>query len=528
MPRIPALVSGLAPLAALLLLLAPHAEAGHLYVDPVNGSDANAGTSPGTAFKHIRKALQVANPGGDKIHLAPGEYSAASGELFPLSLGEGDLVGDAGSEVTLIKGAANELLFAATNPSPGGANLLELTGLSLIGGRTGLRVDNPAGIYQVWVQDVAIAGMSQDGIEAHAIPTGAAGSQVNLLVFRTTITGCLRAVTFQTSSPTLKSVLAIQSSRLQSNAVGLNAESSGDLLTTVISSRIEDNTLNGLRAFANGGKAQLEVEGSLVARNVVGVEAGGLGGGTTLLGVRACTVARNGVGVSTVGFPDPPASTVLEGSIVWENADDLALDGPVSAELNDVSDGDFAGGNGNLAVDPLFRDADAGDFRLSWGSPVVEVVTTRIPFELVGNQRPCDGNLDVAQVADMGCLEFTPLDMVQPELTVLTGGFPSIGPGETLRLEAWGPPGSVALLLVSPAKAVAISTGFGVFFLDPSFFFVLAALPAGPTRPGVLQVVIPNVAALNGLAPDFQALTTSALAPKGKALSNPALCQIEF
>ena len=75
------------PVVALLLALAPRALAGHLYVDPVLGSDANPGTSPDLPFKHILKGLQAGGTSNDILHLAPGEYSAASDEHFPLSIG---------------------------------------------------------------------------------------------------------------------------------------------------------------------------------------------------------------------------------------------------------------------------------------------------------------------------------------------------------------------------------------------------------------------------------------------------------
>ena len=505
-------------LVLVAVLLAPRAQAGHLYVDPVLGNDANPGTSPELAFKHILKGLQAGGTSNDILHLAAGEYSAASGEHFPLSIGATAIQGDDGSAVTLILGTGDDILFDATKPGGAGTAKLELDGVSLLGGRTGLRVNSGAGIFQVQLQDVVIDGMTQDGIEAHAIPTGAAGSQVNLGLFHGSVSHCLRGLTFQISSPTLKSVLALQTSTFEANEVGVNIESSGNVIASTMMCRFLGNSIVGLRSFANGGIAELQASSSLVASNAVGIEAGGLGG-ESHLGIRACTIAQNGVGVSTDSLPTAPVSTFLAASLLWDNTDDLALAGPVTAEFNDISDGEFAGADGNISADPLFRDAAAGDYRLSWGSPAVEAGGPMPASDLVGNQRPTDGDFDAVAVSDIGCLEFVPLDLVTPPLT---GGSPVVALGGQLRLEAWGESGAAATLFVSPSKPIAQRTKFGLLFMEFPFVFPLVTLAAGPTTPGVFEATVPADPALGGMELVFQTLTTSSVAPKGKALSNLA------
>ncbi|AFZ23827.1 putative S-layer protein [Cylindrospermum stagnale PCC 7417] len=61
-----------------------------LYVNPVTGNDANAGSRL-SAFKSLSRALKVVKSPGI-IQLAPGTYSAASGEVFPLVIPTGLLV----------------------------------------------------------------------------------------------------------------------------------------------------------------------------------------------------------------------------------------------------------------------------------------------------------------------------------------------------------------------------------------------------------------------------------------------------
>ena len=503
------------------LVLATPALAGHLYVDSTHGLDTNPGTSPALPFKHIFKALQVGGTSNDVVHLAPGEYSAATGEHFPLALGATRLTGDEGPAVTFILGTGNDILLDAVKPA-GVTAKLDIDGLSLVGGRTGLRVNSPSGIYQVTLQDVSFDGMSQDGVEAHAIPSGA-GSQLNLGLFRGTISHCLRGLTFQISSPTMKSVLALGSIDFVDNTIALNGESAGDVIATTTSCRVVGNSLNGLRFLANGGSVDFNVQGCLIASNGVGIESGGLGG-TSTLDVRYCTIADNGVGLTTSSFPTPPVASSIDGSILWNNGDDVALGGPMAATFTDVSDGDFGGRDGNLSVDPQFRDEPAGDYRLSWGSPMIEAAGPRQAIDLVGTFRPTDGDLDVTADNDLGCLEFAPLDMISP---AAVPSIPALPLGGTLRLEAWGPAGATAVLFVTPSKPIPQPTKFGVLWLDLAFFFPLAVLPVGPTTPGVFEATVPNDPELFGSIPVLQTLTTSPIAPKGKALSNMTIFSIE-
>ncbi len=75
------------------------APAATLYIDAVKGNDAAGGTQS-APFKTISRALKQAKL-GDRIQLAPGTYSATSGEVFPLAIPAGVTV--IGNEAT--KGA---------------------------------------------------------------------------------------------------------------------------------------------------------------------------------------------------------------------------------------------------------------------------------------------------------------------------------------------------------------------------------------------------------------------------------------
>ncbi|GAA6618964.1 DUF1565 domain-containing protein [Scytonema sp. NUACC26] len=71
-----------------------------LYVDPVMGNDANSGTRS-NPYRTLTRALK-ATPSAKMIQLAPGTYSSASGEVFPLVIPDGVIV--LGNEATKGKG----------------------------------------------------------------------------------------------------------------------------------------------------------------------------------------------------------------------------------------------------------------------------------------------------------------------------------------------------------------------------------------------------------------------------------------
>jgi hypothetical protein len=145
----------------------PAATAPDLYVDP-SSQDA-------CAFRTITLALAVARtlslPAGRTIHVAPGTYSAASGEQFPLDLHGGLSLagaGASGANPTVIEGAG---IVAVSPPKNAHTSLSKATNVSallLVGHATtitrisGLALNPPA-------------GLAADGLEAIVCDRGNAG-----------------------------------------------------------------------------------------------------------------------------------------------------------------------------------------------------------------------------------------------------------------------------------------------------------------------------------------------------------------
>jgi hypothetical protein len=139
-----------------------------------------------------------------------------------------------------------------------------------------------------------------------------------------------------------------------------------------------------------------------------------------------CTLAKNtaaGIG-GAIRIHDGSSATV-DNCVLWDNLpNQISVSGTSSwsVDYSDIQGG--WPGIGNLAVDPLFVDPDAGDFRLRSGSPCLDagdstVVPAGIETDLDGNPRFVDdpeaddtGNPDgVNSQVDMGPYEFCRADV---------------------------------------------------------------------------------------------------------------------
>jgi hypothetical protein len=80
-----------------------------LYVNAVSGNNTTGNGSSGNPFKTITKALSVSSAAGDSIKVAPGAYTVALGEVFPIDMpSDRKLIGTGGAVVTIVDASGSK------------------------------------------------------------------------------------------------------------------------------------------------------------------------------------------------------------------------------------------------------------------------------------------------------------------------------------------------------------------------------------------------------------------------------------
>jgi hypothetical protein len=268
-----------------------------------------------------------------------------------------------------------------------------------------------------------------------------------------------------------------------------------------------------LSSTSNGAPSVINAQSCLFAANHgSGVDASSVLGtsSTPVVTLSNCTLADN-LGFGLRG--PPSARTSISGSILFGNATDLNLPGPLYANDSCSGDGGLIGQPGCIQADPMFVNPTSGDYRLRFASPCIDTgdPAANGTLDLLVHTRPYDGDVDTHAAPDMGAFEFEPLHQ-----------FGSTSIGHPFGLEFWGASGSTSQLFLSKQPLVPPqSTPFGDFYLAPGTVIALGTLPAQPGPPFFLRRTLPNDASLIGTTFSFQALTDSAIAPQGQAYTNP-------
>lgn len=523
--------------AALAVLLTGSISiAGEYYVDAHHGDDAAAGVSLATAWRTIAHAVAATPPSGPQtIYIAPGVYDTASGEAFPIDMRpELQLVGDRGSAVTILDGGGATSLISmyqsATVNSAGFGATCCVRGLSLRHAQYGLSIQTAWGTIAPQLTDVRIAEMSIAGIYAGSFLSNGGSAPCSPHLDHVEIsgnaTGLMIRIFSNTGVPS-GSALVLADCTISGNfAAGISLLTSRTSATVTIDRcRITSNGADGVDVKSQAlGAAAMTMLNTLVAKNggsgvlaLASQPSGGVPSVSMLL--TSSTIADNfGEGVSCTAVGGISFLT-MKSCILAGNGDDVFATGSTFVSRCDIGGGDFAGTNGNIAVDPRFCAAASGDYRLKWGSACIDAgePSQAGVADLAGNERPFDGDLDTQALPDMGAIEFETLRR--------RGG---TSPGSRIGLEIWGSAGASSSLLFSPLPLVAAqSTPFGALRLDRSSTMTLSSFVIPAESFSLLRRKIQNDPSLIGRTFSMQALTDSSAAPQGKAYSNPITFVIE-
>ncbi|MBL8862144.1 MAG: DUF1565 domain-containing protein [Planctomycetes bacterium] len=490
------LVAGGSPRAAII----------PFYVDALNGSDANNGSSPALAWKTLTHALNVVgSPPPHNIHeirLLPGVYDEANGETFPIVLKQGRWLAS-------VAGAQPTILGSTTTPGPMLRILVDtqpgfptqnsaVRGLTLRGGNPCVDVDD-SGAGQPLQQYVILEGIefayapgpklrvfqrNLSNVTLVRSHFSAPASHMGIEV----LAGDLRVedaewdwaapLAHVATVPAAGATVSLRRIRARGGS-GLSIEpQAGSLATSV---RLEDSHLSqttnaAVRAVGAAGSAlELVVERSTIR--------GALGGGVVAAG----------------------CALTLHDSILWGSAGDVRLESPapsVSAAWCLIGDGTFAGQSGCFAADPLFR----ADGTLSASSPAVDAAdpaSSMATLDLTGRSRGVDGDFDTLRHPDLGAVEFRPLE-VGP-----------VNPGGTLLVSASGPEGAPVQVWwtrghLSPAP---YATSFGLIELQRDRAQLLTSLLAGDATAVIWMRAVPADPALVGRTFAFQARVATGWTP---------------
>jgi hypothetical protein len=514
--------------ALALLLLAPSVHAADWYVDAQNGNDANDGQSPASAWKTLTHAISsVPTPtGGHTFHVAAGLYDRVNGEQYPLGLYDHMQLVGAGPDVTILSGSATSLLVYQSMSSGSFGNAIEAdtiaSGMTLRDAAVGIELVSQWNPVQPTFTNLHLTALSTAAATLTAGP--AFGSHTVAPNFTSvavdscgsgfalhSVPGGSGAFAHVTLSATDVQITGCTGDAISVAGAGSSLQSGATASANLVRCRVNQNAGNGVTLSAVSGGASLSAQSCLFAANHgSGVDASSVGGVPSgpVVALSNCTLASN----LAFGLHGPSsAATTISGSIVFGNATDLALTGPLTANSSSSGDAVLIGQPGCIQANPMF--VNANDFRLRFGSPCIDVgdPAANGVVDLLGHTRPFDGDLDTHAASDMGAYEFEPLHQ-----------FGSTSIGHQFGLEFWGASGSMSQLFLSKQPLTPPqSTPFGDFYLAPGTVIALATVPAQPGPPHFLRRTIPNNPVLIGTTFSFQALTDSVLAPQGQAYTNP-------
>ena len=303
-----------------------------LYVSP-DGNNTNAGTSAGTPFRSITRALQVA-AGGNRIHVAGGNYTNGQ-ETFPLVLNQAgiQILGTNRDLTVLHAGNAGRIFTITDSPCTD----ITIRGLTLTGGYA----YKYGGAVYLDRADAVLADCriltnrvhnADNWGEAFGAGICVSSSQLELtdsLVMRNTVV----------PSP------------FSSYGGGIYI-SGGNV--DIRHSVIVTNTVAGWYSAPYGGGVYIASGTHTIANTVVAGNQASYADGIYVngnLSLANGTVADNG----GIGIQQAGGTVTVKNSILWGNGDDL-VGTLASLSYSCIEDGDYNGTNQCFMADPAFVD----------------------------------------------------------------------------------------------------------------------------------------------------------------------------
>jgi hypothetical protein len=242
------------------------------------------------------------------------------------------------------------------------------------------------------------------------------------------------------------------------NAISNNQEvqgSGGGIGINAASPIIQNNTINGNSAYSQGGAIYIiNTSSPSIVQNLIIGNSAGTGGGVywsipsgSAPFLLSNTLSSNSAltqGSAVYGSGFQLLSQLIDNIIVSAvGTSTLYCDASYSAtppvvKANDIfastgaayagSCSSLGGTNGNLSLNPQFRNPASADYHLLTGSPAIDAGISDpalLPTDFDGNPRVLDGDGNGTAVVDMGVYEAPVLDVTPPVTTASLNPLPN-------------------------------------------------------------------------------------------------------
>ncbi len=166
--------------------------------------------------------------------------------------------------------------------------------------------------------------------------------------------------------------------------------------------------IDNVADYEGGGVSEGIINNCIIRNNTAGSYGGGIYRGEA----NNCTIVNN-----TAIYYDGSGvyGGVLNNCVIWGNhMPNGTTNNYCEATLSYSCTSPMPPGIGNISDDPLFADAERGNFRLSGGSPCIDKGENAYAvgaMDVVGNSRIFDGDHDGVVTVDIGAYEITTLEV---------------------------------------------------------------------------------------------------------------------
>ncbi|MFO7539789.1 MAG: PKD domain-containing protein [Chloroflexota bacterium] len=384
-----------------IAVLPPVDHVNALYVDGVYGSDANGVGSQDMPWRSVTFALGQVSGHNAALFVAPGLYSTATGENYPINMVSGlKLVGGHMASILWGQPTQHSLLFPDTevytnNTIVQGFTIANsnsgilvqghlnftpapvITGNRITQNHTGVRVESPYSgrNNRTVVSNNLITNNTHYGIYLQA-GYGYSNPRNEAVIEENTIAyngghgiQCRARAPYYANARCAPTVTDNIIAYNQANGFHCFTEIDGSCLGTIKNNQIFENSGWGVGRGTNTRASGPTFINNMIVNNALGGIDLQVNDNPLLLNN---TIADNGLHGVRNGNP------LIVNSIVWNHLNDLTVSvNRVSFSL--ISDPDYAGVNGNIYEDPQFVDPAVNNFRLSPTSPAVDAGNSAHP-----------------------------------------------------------------------------------------------------------------------------------------------------